>query len=277
MNIDLQCGDCLQLMQAIPDGSVDMVLCDLPYGVLNRGNHSAKWDCQIDIGILWKEYSRVCKPNAAVVLFGQGMFTADLMKSNAKDWRYNLVWKKGERTTGFLNANRQPLRNHEDIIVFYKKQPEFTPQMEYAGLHAVNHGRGNLQKPTVNNCYGDFKQIPVRKSEFKFPKSVITVQPEHKEFYHPTQKPVKLLEYLIKTYSHEGETVLDNCMGSGTTGVAAVNTGRNFIGMELNPEYWQIAEARIAEALQKANGIPQKSAKTKGGQMDVFDLLEENE
>ena len=230
-------------MKDIPDGSVNLVLCDLPYGITKN-----KWDSVIPLDDLWEQYKRVSAPRAVIALFGQGMFTAKVMMSNPKMWRYNLVWKKGERTSGFLNANRQPMRNHEDIIIFSYPKSTYNPQMVYSGLHNVNHGIGNCENMRTNNLYGNFKDLPSRKSEYKFPKSVINIQPEHKEFFHPTQKPVKLLEWLIKSYSNEGDTVLDNTMGSGSTGVAAVNSGRNFIGIELDEKYFQIAQQRIEQA-----------------------------
>ena len=251
MQIDLHNGDCLELMKDIPDKSIDMILCDLPYGVLNKSNPNAKWDSVIPFEDLWKEYLRIIKDNGAIVLFGSGMFTANLMISNSKLWKYNLVWKKGDRTSGFLNAKKMPLRNHEDICVFYKKLPVYNPQMEKCEPHKRNHSKGNMLNPQANNCYGNFVEVPTIISDEKYPKSVINIQPEHKEFYHPTQKPVALCECLIKTYTDEGDTVLDNCMGSGTTGVACINTGRNFIGIELDEGYFDIAQKRIQAALEK--------------------------
>ena len=146
-------------MKNIPDKSVDMVLCDLPYGVLNKQNKNAKWDCQIDLSLLWKEYSRLIKDNGAILLFGSGMFTADLMKSNPKLWKYNLIWDKVAKT-GFLNAKRMPLRQHEDIVVFYKKLPTYNPQMTKCEPHKRNHSKGNMLNPTKNSCYGNFVETP---------------------------------------------------------------------------------------------------------------------
>ena len=139
------------------------------------------------------------------------------------------------------------MRNHEDICVFYKKLPTYNPQFEKCEPHKRNHSKGNLQNPHKNSCYGSFVEVPTIISDVKYPKSVINIQPEHKEFLHPTQKPVALLEYLIKTYTNEGETVLDNCMGSGSTGVACINTNRNFIGIELDQKYYNIAKSRLEE------------------------------
>lgn len=174
----LKCGDCLELMKGIPDGSVDMVLSDLPYGVLNKGNHSAKWDSVIPMEPLWGEFHRVIRGNGAIVLFGQGMFTARMMVSNPGMWRYNLIWKKGDRASGFLNANRQPLRNHEDIMVFAKGQTPYYPQMEKCAAHKRNHGRGDLNKQIKNQCYGDFVSLPTKISDEKYPKSVLNFDKE---------------------------------------------------------------------------------------------------
>ena len=243
-------GDCLVEMAKIPDKSIDMILCDLPYGVLNKGNKEAQWDREIFLPDLWVQYSRIIKDNGAVVLFAQGMFTAKLMMSNPRMWRYSLIWDKVNRPTGFLNANRCPLRIHEDIVVFYKKQPTYNPQFS---VGEKNHSRGNSGSSQSaggkNRCYGEFKQIEAVLTNEKYPNSIIRIEKEHKNFYHPTQKPVALLEYLIRTYTNEGDVVLDNTMGSGSTGVACVNTGRDFIGIELNKEYFEIASRRIADAL----------------------------
>ena len=236
-------------MKDIPDGSVDMILCDLPYGVLNKSNPNTKWDARLPFDRMWDQYKRIAKPNAAIVLFASGMFTANVMLSEPSLWRYNLVWKKGERTTGFLNAKRMPLRNHEDICVFYRKLPTYNPQMEKCEPHKRNHSRGNLEQPHKNRLYGHYVEVPSIISDEKYPKSVVNIQPEHKEFYHPSQKPTLLLEYLIKTYTNPGDVVPDNCMGSGSTGVACVNTKRTFIGIELDKEYFDIAVRRIGEAL----------------------------
>lgn len=239
-------GDCLQLMKDIPAGSVDMILCDLPYGSLNKSNPHAKWDVPIDLQELWKQYNRVIKPNGCICLFGSGAFTATLINSNPKMFRYTLVWDKVQKT-GFLNAKRMPLRQHEDIVVFYKKLPTYNPQMQKCEPHKRNHTRGNLQQPILNSCYGKFVEWPSVVSDEKYPTSIITISKEHSvgKIFHPTQKPVALLEYLIKTYSNEGDTILDNCMGSGSTAIACINTGRKFIGMEIDDRYFEIAEQRI--------------------------------
>ena len=244
--IDLRCGDCLELMKDIPDKSIDMILCDLPYGVLNKQNKNAKWDSVIPFEPLWKQYNRIIKDNGAIVLFGSGMFTSDLMQSNKKMWKYNLIWKKGNRPTGFLNAKKQPLRIYEDICIFYKKQPTYNPQFTYGDkVHSRGKAGNSLGKQGRNGCYGDFAMTPAVLTNEKYPISIIDIDKEHPQIYHPTQKPVALLEYLIKTYTNENETVLDNCMGSGSTGVACINTNRNFIGIELDEKYFNIAKERI--------------------------------
>lgn len=247
--VELYCGDCLELMNDIPDKSIDMILCDLPYGCLNKSNPLAKWDSIVPFEKLWEQYERIVKNNGIVVLFGNGMFTAELMLSNKKMWRYNLVWDKVAKT-GFLNSKKMPLRQHEDICVFYKKLPVYNPQMSKCELHKRNHSKGNGKHQNTNQCYGKFIETPTIISDEKYPTSIISVSKEHcnGKFYHPTQKPVALLEYLIKTYTNEGETVLDNCMGSGSTGTACLNTNRNFIGMEIDEKYFEIAKKRIEEA-----------------------------
>lgn len=238
--------DCLEGMKQIPDGSVDAIICDLPYGVLNSQSEGGSWDSIIPFEPLWEQYKRVAKQNAAIVLFSQGMFTADLMRSNPKMWRYNLIWKKGDRVSGFLNANKMPMRNHEDICVFYDKLPTYNPQMRKGfPNHTRGHGGGKLK----NGCYGKFD--PWGRSEVitddKFPLSVIDIEKEHdvNKQFHPTQKPVALLQYLVRTYTNEGDLVLDNCMGSGTTAIACIKEKRHFIGFELSKEYFDKAQKRI--------------------------------
>lgn len=251
-DIQLIHGDCLIEMQNIPDKSVDAIICDLPYGVLNRGNKNAKWDKMLPLDKLWVQYCRLIKDNGAIVLFAQGMFTAQLMMSNPKMWRYNLIWQKGGRCSGFLNAKRQPLREHEDICVFYKKQPTYNPQMVKCLPHQRNHSRGKMEKEQTNRCYGKFGKAVDIITNLKYPKSILNFKRPHPQI-HPTEKPVALLEYLINTYTNDGATVLDNCMGSGSCGVAAVNTHRKFIGIELDENYFNIAKQRIDEAIKKKN------------------------
>lgn len=245
-------GDCLDIMQDIPDKSISCILCDLPYQVLNKSNPNAKWDKIIPFEPLWKQYERIIKDNGAIVLFAQGMFTAQLMMSNPKLWRYNLIWSKG-RVTGFLNANRMPMRCHEDICIFYKKLPTYNPQMEKCEPHQRNHGRGSVMRGMTNNCYGKFTSTPTVISDEKFPKSIIQVKSEHKngEFYHPTQKAVNLLRYLIRTYTNENDVVLDNAMGSGSTIVAAIREKRQYIGIEKDEKYFKIAKERIDKEISQ--------------------------
>lgn len=252
MKVELIHGDCLVEMKNIPDKSIDMILCDLPYEVLNKGNKNASWDRLLPFDQLWEQYNRIIKDNGAIILFAQGMFTAQLMMSNPNMWRYNLIWDK-ILTSGFLNAKRMPLRSHEDILVFYKSLPTYNPQMTI-GEPLHSKGISYKDKELTNNCYGDMKGTDdLRKgSTEKYPKSIVRFQKPHPSCaVHPTQKSEELCEYLIKTYTNEGETVLDNCMGSGTTGVAAIKTNRNFIGIELDDEYFNIAKKRISNVNKK--------------------------
>lgn len=248
MNLDtIYNEDCLIGMSKIPDKSIDMILCDLPYGVLNRQNEHAQWDNIIPFEPLWIQYRRVIKDNGAIVLFGQGMFTADLMTSQRNMWGYNLIWNKTDRPTGFLNAKKMPLRKHEDIMVFYKELPVYNPQMVKCEPHQRNHSRGKMESEQTNRCYGGMRKFDEVITDEKYPRSIIRI-PREENTIHPTQKPVALCEWLIKTYSNEGDTVLDNCIGSGTTAVACINTDRHYIGFETNPEYYQYALERCREA-----------------------------
>ena len=240
-------GDCLELIKQLPDKSIDCIICDPPYEVLNKNNKDAQWDRIIPFDELWQQYERVAKDNAAIILFAQGMFTARLMMSNPKLWRYNLVWQKGGRCSGFLNAKKMPLREHEDIVVFYRKQPTYNPQMTKCLPHERNHSRGRQQGEQTNRCYGEFGKAEDIITDLKYPKSILNFNRPHPQI-HPTQKPVALIQYLIKTYSNENDLILDNCIGSGTTAVAAIKEKRHFIGMELNKEYYDIACKRVKEA-----------------------------
>ena len=225
-------GDCLELMQEVPAGSVDMILCDLPYGTTAN-----KWDVRIDTALLWAEYERIIKANGAIVLFAQVPFNITLGNSNRRLLRYEWVWVK-EQGTGFLNAKKMPLKIHENILVFYKRLPTYNPQFTKGKPYTTN-GTGNhssnYRKGRAFNTVNTGTRCPVDVLYF----------PREKEKLHPTQKPLALCEYLIKTYTNEGDTVLDNCMGSGTTCVAAANTKRHFIGFELCREYYEIAKNRI--------------------------------
>lgn len=232
-------GDCVDYMRALPDASVDMILCDLPYGTTRN-----KWDAVIPFDALWSQYRRVIKDNGAIVLFCDGMFTAKLIQSNEKMWRYNMVWDK-QRGCDFLNANVKPLKCHEDIAVFYKKKPTYNKQPWYSTPYKPT------KNGTLSDNYGDRGAAWLEsKDGARNPLTILSFRRDASRL-HPTQKPVALLEYLIKTYTDEGMTVLDNCMGSGSTGVACVNTNRKFIGMELDENYFGIASNRIAEAMQK--------------------------
>ena len=242
-------GDCLELMKDIPGGSVDMILCDLPYGVTENCE-----DVPLDLEKLWVAYKRIIKKNGCIALFCQGKFFVDLVNSNRKWYRYDLVWNKVLKS-GFLNAKRMPMRRHEQIAIFYKKKPTYNPQFEQGN---PLHGKGTkfLEKEPVDQNYGEYTPIEDRRagSTEKYPSSILTFQKPHpSKAVHRTEKPVSLLEYLIQTYTNEGDTVLDNCMGSGSTGIACVNTGRHFIGMELNEDYFRIAEDRILKKRQEVH------------------------
>ena len=234
--INLLHGDCLELMNDIPDKSVDMILCDLPYGVTQ-----CKWDAIIPFDKLWEQYNRIIKDNGAVVLFGSEPFTSLLICSNLKNFKYNWIWQKNN-TTGFLNAKKQPLNDNETISVFYKKQCTYNPQMTVA---EKTYKRG-MAKRSKSDCYGEEKDFVQVDTGLRYPKRIQYFNNNYtREQLHPTQKPVELLEYLIKTYTNEDDVVLDNCMGSGSTGVACINTNRRFIGMEIEEKYFEIAKDRI--------------------------------
>jgi len=231
--INFLLGDCLERMKEIPDGSVDMVLADPPYGTTK-----CKWDSVIDLPLMWEQLKRVIKPKGAIVLFCAEPFASTLRVSNIKQYKYDWVWVK-DSVTGFLNSKKQPLRNNEQVAVFYKKQPNYIPQMR-TGFKPYTCRQGdtktdNYGKQTGAVIVSDGSRYPLNTIEFKRDKDKI----------HPTQKPVALMEYLIKTYTNEGETVLDFAMGSGSTGVAAKNLSREFIGIEMDQGYFDIAQARI--------------------------------
>jgi site-specific DNA-methyltransferase (adenine-specific) len=218
-----------------------------------NGTTACKWDTIIPFEPLWEQYKRIIKDNGAIVLTASQPFTSALVMSNIKMFKYDLIWDK-KLATGFLNANRMPLRSHEEILVFYKKQPTYNSQKV---IGKINHSRGK-NKCKTNNLYGYHKIADDNFTELKHPKSVLELQKEHpSKTIHPTQKPVALFEYLIKTYTSVGDTVLDNTIGSGTTAVAAINTGRNFIGIEMDKGYCDIANKRIQEAREKlASKLP---------------------
>lgn len=244
-DIQLLQGDCLELMKEIPTGSVDMILCDLPCGTT-----ACEWDNVIPFEPLWEQYKRIIKQNGAVVLFSDEPFTSCLVQSNIKQFRYKWVWDKC-RGSNFQNARFSPMKCTEDISVFYKKKPTYNPQFWYSTPYKTKAKKrnrtieglsgGSAAKFCAETVSEDGRRYPLNLLRFKRDASRI----------HPTQKPVALLEYLIRTYTNEGETVLDNCMGSGSTGVACVNTGRNFIGIELDPVYFEIAKDRIERSKAK--------------------------
>lgn len=230
-------GDCLNVMQDIKENSIDFILCDLPYGVTD-----CEWDEIIPFAKLWEQYKRVIKPNGAIALFSIQPFTTKVIQSNLKDFRYCWYWKKNNKT-GAPFAKVQPMRCIEDICIFYKYKPTYNPQ----GIKKLDNPiikRKRASGGVYQAFRGDVKpqqytNYPINLIEFNGVNS--------KERQHPTQKPVSLLEYLVKTYTNEGETVLDNCMGSGSTGVACMNTGRKFIGIEKNAEYYEISQKRIKQ------------------------------
>jgi len=226
-------------MKDIPDKSIDMILCDLPYGITKN-----KWDCVIPFRDLWDAYNRIAKDNAAIVLFGSGMFTADLMHSNRKMWRYNIIWEKTQ-PTGFLNAKRMPLRSHEDILVFYKKLPTYNPQMMHGYPRKVSSAESKRNcKETTN--YGGFKPKSYDSTD-RYPRSVWKYKTDKQiSALHPTQKPIELLSALIKTYTNKGDIVLDNCMGCGSTCIACIEADRKYIGFEIDEKYFEIAKERIS-------------------------------
>jgi DNA modification methylase len=232
--INLLKGDCLEQMKQIPSGSIDAIITDPPYGTT-----ACKWDSVIPFEPMWEQLNRIIKPNGAIVLFSSEPFSSALRMSNIKNYRYDWVWVK-EQGTGFLNSKKQPLKNNEQICVFYKKQPLYSPQMRQ-GFKPYKTKKGgltdNYRKDSVSEVITESngERYPLNTLEFKRDKSK----------QHPTQKPVALMEYLIKTYTNEGETVLDFTMGSGSTGVACKNLNRSFIGIELDDKYFEIAENRI--------------------------------
>lgn len=258
-NIKLVKGDCLVEMQNIPDKSIDMILCDLPYGTT-----ACKWDTIIPFEPLWEQYQRIAKPNAAIVLFCIEPFTSALVMSNVKEFREKLTWEK-HKPSNIGNAKYMHLKYSEDIIVFAHKKSTYNPQMQPRTSDRVRQAqKGNSKqwrtnrKETGEVSFATQYQPRDWKSfdaDWKYPSNIIkipaVVSNSKEKCDHPTQKPVAMLEYLIKTYSNEGDTILDNCMGSGSTGVACVNTKRSFIGIELNEEYFKIAEKRIKETRQQ--------------------------
>lgn len=249
--------DCINGMNSIPDKSIDMILCDLPYGTTK-----CKWDSIIPFTELWEGYNRVIKDNGAIVLTASDPFTAHLTLSNPSMYRYKWVWVK-TNCTGFANVNKQPLRTLEDVLVFYKKQPTYNPQGVKRLDKPINKGKRSHEFMGKSGFKDGYKQ------EFtNYPKNLINVPSERG--FHPTQKPVALFEYLIKTYTNEGKTVLDTCMGSGTTAIAAINTNRNFIGFELDEGYYDKSIERINSltpslfTTMPANPVPANDEQAEG-------------
>lgn len=244
----IKCGDCLEEMKNIDDKTIDMILCDLPYGITK-----CTWDKTIPFKPLWEEYERIIKDNGAIVLFSKMPFTVDLIESNRKLFRYEIIWEKTQKT-GFYNANKMPLKAHENILLFYKKLPTYNPQKYVVERKDI----GRVRNKKADRCvlYGHVNAQDWVETGERYPHDVIHFSnwngalfgKTDKATKHPTQKPIPLLEYLIKTYTNEGDTVLDNCMGSGSTCVASINTGRNYIGIEKRKDFFDIAEERIMQA-----------------------------
>lgn len=246
-------GDCLEVMKKIPDKSIDLILCDLPYAMTQN-----KWDSLIPLDLLWEQYERIIKDKGAIVLTSQGLFTAKLILSNEKLFKYKITWIKS-KPTNFLNAKKQPLRKHEDICVFYKRQPTYNPQM----VPGEPYTKG-VRKDQLSGCYGDFKPIEVKSDNGeRYPSDVVYFKTAESEgtVWHPTQKPVELGRYFIRTFSKPADVVLDNTFGSGSFLVAAILEGRNFIGIEKNNDallfkkenvdFIEVAYQRLKDAFEK--------------------------
>ena len=232
--VDLHLGDCLDILPTLPDDSIDMVMVDLPYGTT-----ACKWDSIIPLDFLWEQYNRICKKNAAMLFTSAQPFTTTLASSNINNFRYEWIWEKPQGTNP-MNAKVMPLKSHENILVFYRSKPTYNPQMWYSTPYSgfssdtskIGEVYGNQQSKHRDNPEGS-----------RYPKTVLKFKQE--KGLHPTQKPVGLMEYLIKTYTNKGDTVLDNTMGSGTTGVACVNCNRSFVGIEMDKKYYQISKERV--------------------------------
>lgn len=234
--LELMFGGCFERMEEIPSKSIDMVLCDLPYGTTQN-----KWDTCIDLNLLWDTYARIVKENGAILLFAQTPFDKVLGNSNIDMLKYEWIWEK-TNATGHLNAKKMPLKAHENILVFYNKLPTYNPIKTFGHTRKVS----NTKKIDKSTNYGKQEKPVGYDSTERYPRSVLVFpMDKQKSNLHPTQKPVALCEYFIKTYSNEGDTVLDNCMGSGTTGIACLQTNRKFIGIENNEDYFSIAADRI--------------------------------
>ena len=241
---ELWCGNCLELMNNIPDKSVDMIFTDLPYGTTQ-----CKWDSIIPFEPLWKQYNRIIKDNGAIVLFGTEPFSSHLRLSNLKYYKYDWIWDK-VKGTGFLNAKKQPMRNHELISVFYKKQCTYNPQKTTGHVMKKSYRRKELQ----TEVYGEMKNDYTYESTERYPRSIQVFSTDtQNSSLHPTQKPVALCEYMIKTYTNQGEVVLDSCAGSMTTAIAALDTGRKVICIENDEEIFNIGKNRVLEYIEGVN------------------------
>lgn len=247
--MQLMLGDCLERMKEIPDGSVDLILADPPYGTT-----ACKWDSVIDLDKMWEQLKRLVKPDGAIILFAQTPFDKVLGASNIEMLKYEWIWEK-TAATGHLNAKKAPMKAHENTLVFYDKQPTYNPQKLYNQPPTNSYTKRNGD----GECYGKTVEVSGGGNTERYPRSVQVFKSDKQKIsLHPTQKPVALMEYLVKTYSNEGETVLDFTMGSGTTGVACVNTNRNFIGIEMDEGYFNIAKDRINNAINCKGGTDGK-------------------
>lgn len=237
-NIRLYQGDCLEVMKSIPDGSVDMVLTDPPYGTTQ-----CKWDTVIDLDLMWEQLNRVTKRNGAVVMTASQPFTSVLVASNLKAFKYDWVWRK-PKGTGHLNAKKMPMRDKEDVVVFYSSPCTYNPQFT-SGTPFKNKAGNPKESTSMTDSYGSYTNFRNDNEGKRYPKQVLDFPAVERGSQHPTQKPVALMEYFIKTYTNDSETVLDFTMGSGTTGVACKNLNRGFIGIELDEDYFKVAKGRI--------------------------------
>ena len=238
--IDLRLGDCLEIMKSIPDGSIDAIITDPPYGTT-----ACKWDSVIDFNLMWEQLNRIIKPKGAIVLFGSEPFSSALRMSNIKNYKYDWIWEKSH-ARGFLNAWKQPMRKHENISLFYKKQPTYNPILKDKEPKNIRPISKRSRSTQFNG--GEFSNEANKRkcpNDKSMPYSVLKYNSKVTPTQHPTQKPIKLMEYLIKTYTNENETVLDFTMGSGSTGVAAKKLNRNFVGIEQDSNYFEIAKNKI--------------------------------
>lgn len=252
----LFCGDCIEIMSTFADSSVDMVFCDLPYGTTQNS-----WDSLIPFEDLWREYRRVVKPNGAIVLTAQAPFDKVLACSNLKDFRYEWIWEKN-KATGHLNAKKMPMKAHENILVFYRKLPTYNPQKTtgHKPMNAVSP-RDHVPEPEKKRNYNHVSKVlgnPGGTTE-RYPRDVLRFPVMNNDDplkFHPTQKPPALIEYFLRTYSNEGDVILDNCMGSGSTGIACLNAGRDFIGIEMDADYYQKAREWIESEKVRLSELP---------------------